>query len=1586
EADLFLFDDSIPPGIENAADDPEGDVYFLEDLLIDDSILSHELSDDNFEDNPSISRPPPEPPDVESFFDLKPNVIAKEILDKLNEDKCFDPGRGINVSTKIEDDDYFPFMFCQYKDAKTLFEAMQARFGGNDATKKTQKTLLKKMYKTFNAPSTESLDSIFNRLQKIVSQLAILGENISKRSQYEVFENTNEVDNANIQVSYVSTLVSTVSTHDNTANLSDATMYAFLANQPNGSQLMHKDLEQIYEDDLEEIDLKWQLALLSMREKRECKSPRNQESRQRNQDSSRRTMNVEDTSSKAMVAIDGAGFDWSYMADDEVPTTMALMAFSDSESLDKLIESQISDNSRTGVGFASYNVVAPPPTSLSAPPTIDLSNSCLEEFQHPEFEGYGRKVSKSVCADASNEIKKASDAQIIKDWVIDCDEDESEVMVLKYDNVQDKPEQANQPRKMVQKPVLKNMENRTGQREVRPVWNNAMRINHQNFSNSKRNFSPTTVLTKSGIVPISTTRQSSSRAAASVSATRPINTAAPKPLVHVAKPRQNALEKSHSLSRRPFYQQTSLKNRNLNNKINTAKLNSVNTAKGNRVTSAVGKQGINAVKSSACWVWRPKIKGDPQDALKDTGIFDSECSRHITGDKSYLTDYQEYDGGFVAFAGSFKGGKINGKGKIRTGKLDFKDVYFVKEHKFNLFIVSQMCDKKNIILFTKTEWLILSLDFKLPDESQVLLKVTRKYNMHSFELKNVVPLMGLTCLFTKATNNESNLWHKRLGHINFKTLNKLVKENLVRGFPSKIFENDHACVACQKGKQHKASCKFDGKADDGFLVGYSINRKAFRVYNSKTRKVEEKLHVNFLENKPNFAGSGPEWMFDIDSLTNSMNYQPVSAGNRTNGNAGSKINSDARQAGEEKVTDQEYILLQLLNTSSNVPSSYEEAESSPKDNAGKKSTAEPTCVEGGKTDDLGSLDQQMRSTDDSKNTNSTNSFNTASPTVNVASNKDGTFQRTTDEWNFSTPITVNAVGSSFRHPHALDDYSKMTNLEDTGIFNDAYDDRDKGAEADYNNLEIALDDESWVEAMQEKLLQFELLNVWTLVDLPHGKRAIGTKWVYRNKRDQTGIVVRNKSRLVAQAYASYMDFTVYQMDVKRAFLYGTIEEEVYVSQPLGFVDLEFPNIVYKFEKALYGLHQAPRVWPDIMFAECACSRFQVQPKVSHMHAVKRIFRYLKGQPTLDLWYLKDSPLELIAYSDSDYAGASLDRKSTTRGCQFLEKSDDNTEFHQIVDFLSSCSINYALTSHYEAVHKEQGNSVERAITTDAGLEAAQDSDDILKTQTTVMPNVDIPQGMDRGGSPRRQETMGGTPAQTRGVIEELDKDENVNLVSEQGEVHETAEPLKDDDDATLAKTLLNIKRSTTKYKGKAEVRKNMCMYLKNQGGYKQSYFKGMKYEDIRPIFERVWDQIHTFVPKDSKIEKEVMKRSGFHLQQKSSKKQNLDEQTNEEVKDQMDNDQEVEEMKLYMRIVPDEEIAIDAIPLATKHLVIMEYKIVKEGKINTYYIIRADGNIKRYTSMINMLENIDREDLETLWKLVKDKHRHIRLEEGYERV
>ncbi|GKC16985.1 putative ribonuclease H-like domain-containing protein [Tanacetum coccineum] len=163
----------------------------------------------------------------------------------------------------------------------------------------------------------------------------------------------------------------------------------------------------------------------------------------------------------------------------------------------------------------------------------------------------------------------------------------------------------------------------------------------------------------------------------------------------------------------------------------------------------------------------------------------------MTGNRSYLTYYEEIDGVFVAFRGNSKGGKITGKGKIRTGKLDFENVYFVEELKLNLFNVSQMCDKKNSVLFNDTECVVLSSDFKLTDENHVSLTVPRKDNMYSVDLKNVIPQGDLTCLFAKATP---------LGHVNFKIINKLVRGNLVRGLPLKLFEITQTCVACQKGK------------------------------------------------------------------------------------------------------------------------------------------------------------------------------------------------------------------------------------------------------------------------------------------------------------------------------------------------------------------------------------------------------------------------------------------------------------------------------------------------------------------------------------------------------------------------------------------------------------------------------------------------------------------------------------------------------------------------------------------------------------------------------------------------------------------
>nr|GEV70357.1 putative ribonuclease H-like domain-containing protein [Tanacetum cinerariifolium] len=239
-----------------------------------------------------------------------------------------------------------------------------------------------------------------------------------------------------------------------------------------------------------------------------------------------------------------------------------------------------------------------------------------------------------------------------------------------------------------------------------------------------------------------------------------------------------------------------------------------------RVTAAKASAVSAAQDKKGTWVWRPKCLILDHDlrttstsmTLKQFNYNDAlgrsnRCSRHMTGNISYLSNFEELNGGYVTFGGNPKGGKITRKGKIKTGKLDFDDVYFVKELKFNLFSVSQMCDKKNSVLFTNTGCLVLSSDFKLPDASQVLLRVPRENNMYNVNLRNIVPSGDLTCLFAKVTLDESNLWHRMLGHVNFKTINKLVKGNIVRGLPTKVFTNDNSCVACKTGKQHKASCK-----------------------------------------------------------------------------------------------------------------------------------------------------------------------------------------------------------------------------------------------------------------------------------------------------------------------------------------------------------------------------------------------------------------------------------------------------------------------------------------------------------------------------------------------------------------------------------------------------------------------------------------------------------------------------------------------------------------------------------------------------------------------------------------------------------
>ncbi|GJW18597.1 putative ribonuclease H-like domain-containing protein [Tanacetum coccineum] len=418
--------------------------------------------------------------------------------------------------------------------------------------------------------------------------------------------------------------------------------------------------------------------------------------------------------------------------------------------------------------------------------------------------------------------------------------------------------------------------------------------------------------------------------------------------------------------------------------------------------------------------------------------------------------------------------------------------------------------------------------------------------------------------------------------------------------------------------------KFDGKSDEGFLVGYSLNSKAYRVYNLVTKRVEVNLHVNFLEEKPNVKGVGYRWMFDIDYLTDSMNYIPMSLENQAKPHAGtstvtnhkgtSKVTNSAgnpnTNAFEEEDETEEPIIVPIAvqHTAAKVgkrkPSTNSKKEESALEN---KTTSTPSVNTGIGLINTGKFDASQHADSNDSDMPELEIFNRPKQGIFDAASYDEEGV-VTDFNNLPTEVDISPIPTL--RIHSIHPKNHILSHPKSAMQTRSKVQQQSGAHAllsyeEPKKISEALTNESWVEAMQEELLQFRLQQVWILVDLPHGAKVIGTKWVYRNKRDERGVVVRNKARLVAQghrqeegidydevfapvarieairlflAFASFMGFIVYQMDVKSAFLYGTIDEEVYVSQPPGFVDPDHPKKVYKVVKALYGLHQAPRAW------------------------------------------------------------------------------------------------------------------------------------------------------------------------------------------------------------------------------------------------------------------------------------------------------------------------------------------------------------------------------------------------------------------------
>nr|GEU66161.1 putative ribonuclease H-like domain-containing protein [Tanacetum cinerariifolium] len=1052
------------------------------------------------------------------------------------------------IPTRVVDDKH-QLKFNIYKDVKSLMKAIKKRFGGNKETKKMQKTLLKQQYENFTGSilkkPTHRVDNSHSKLE---------AQDISGRP------NTNESVSAVTSVSPTSTKVP-VFALPNVNNLSDAVIYSFFS---------------------KEIDLKWQIAMLTKRARRFLQR-------------TRRNPGANGTTS--------IGFDMSKV---ECYNCHRRRYFARKYRSPKDTRNKDTQRRNVLVETSTSNaLVSQGLESVEARLVIYQQNENMFE-EDIKLLKLNVMLRENALVDLRNKFEKA--------------EQERDELKLKLENFQTSSKNLSQL-------LASQITDKT-----------RLGYDNQVFSSTVFDYDELIILTQMYVVPITLLTRSRH---VTLTAARPVTSAVPQAKMQHQRPTKHDVSKAHSPIRMPINLRPSPTNVNFHQQVTIFK-----------VTQVFAVQGV------------------------------------------------------------------------------------------------------------KENW--------LPDENHVLLRVPRENNMYNVDLKNIVPSGYLTCLFAKATFDESNLWHRRLGHINFKTMNNLVKgikrEFSVAKTPQQngiAKRKNRTLIEAAKtmladsllptpfwAEAVNTACNVQNMANEGFLVRYSVSSKAFRVFNSRTRIVQETLHINFLEIQPNVAGSRPTWLFDIDTLTQSMNYQPVVVGNQPNSSVGIHENFTVDAAAFE-----------VKKPESAVHVSLRSCDKTKKHDDKTKREAKDKCLVELSTRFRDLSDDFEEFSDNSTNkvnaastpvtavelnsTNNTNTFSAAGPSNNAVSS------------NFELGGKYSYV-DPFQYPDALD----ILALEDITYSDD---EKDVGVEADFSNLETNINEECiYYEEVFSPVARIEAIRLFL-------------------------------------AYASFMRFMVYQMDVKSAFLYGTIKEEVYVCQPSGFKDLDYPDKVYKVVKALYGLHQAPRAWfetlanyllengfqkgkidqtlfikkqkgnilliqvyvdniifrstnkdlciafeklmkdkfqmsligeltsflglqvkqkqdgifisqdkyvakilrmfgltyrksastpidiekpllkdpegedvdvrtyrsmigslmyltlsrPKIMFAVCECACFQGIPKASHLHAVKRIFSYLKGKPYLGLWYPKDLPFNLVAYSDSDYAGASLDRKSTTRGCQFL---------------------------------------------------------------------------------------------------------------------------------------------------------------------------------------------------------------------------------------------------------------------------------------------------------------------------------------------
>ncbi|GJW77585.1 putative ribonuclease H-like domain-containing protein [Tanacetum coccineum] len=1352
--------------------------------------------------------------------------------------------------------------FHKMTDAKEMWDAIKSRFGGNDESKKMQKYILKQQFEGFSVSNTEGLHKGYDRFQSLLSQLEIHGAGVSTEdanqkflrslpsawsqvslimrtkpgvdtlsfddlyNNLRVFESDIKGSTASSSstpqnIAFVSENTSStneVSTAYSVPNLSgqntkyeQTSSYSLLANQSSCPQLDHEDLEQIDEYDLEEMDLKWQVAMISMRMKkfykktgrklqfdakeavgfdktkvecynchktghfaRECRFKGTQDNRRRdawnsgNKDGSR-TGQKED--SKALVTVDGEGVDWTNHSEDE---DYALMACNSSDSdteviscsnkckesyanLKKLYDAQREQLSDASIEIKAYSqglkkveaqLVAHQQGQLWYEQKIKFMKIDLDDktdvlTYHKKLLAEAQKEKEDLKAkvekwqNSSKNLGKLLNTQMSANDKFGLGYgDHRYDGILSYENEVLQSVFMNKESDLENQPL--NDRFAEGMHAVPPpMTGNYMptgpeiEIDYSQFTYGPKQTQPS---------------ESESQSSECDTCESNISTESSKLVNEPGVNESNVESQPKAWSDAPIIEEYESDSEDECVSIPTkqqatpsfAKLQ-VKTPRENvkncdfhekrmarKADLNNGRNNVNRVNKQNQFV--------PSAVLTRTGIIPVSTARasstknfstarqsfnrqtvNMKENKAYLAEFQDFNGGPVAFGGSK--GYITGKGKIKTGKLDFEDVCFVKElQHFNLFSVSQMCDKKNKVLFTDSECLVLSPEFKLPDENQVLLKIPRQNNMYSFNLENIVPSGGLACLIAKATTDESNKWHRRLGHVNFKNLNKLVKGNLVRGLPSKLFQNDHTCVACQKGKQHKASCKAKAVS----TISHSLQLLHMDLFGpTSVRSLNHKTYclvitddfsrfswVFFLRTKDETSAILKDFIRQIENQLN-QKVKTIRSDNGTEfknrdviefcGLKGIKREySNARTPQQNGVAERKNrTLIEAARTMlyNFIFTYYFLAEAvkycllyeSAQDCfvlpiwPSYSSTITPALTtddkrEGPREEEQVFMDDLERLKRQEKEANEEAEALRKNIPVSTASPYEGL--------SLSDPTNPEEDDSEI--PPLEDIYQNSTD----GIFTtSSYD--DEGAVADFTNLESVVNFKQ--EAKKIQVLELHLFVSY----VPKVKRVTNHKGLsslfislFLSQHEPKKFQKLIKRNWVDAMQEDNVAATLSTFLLNNGYRRGTIDKTLFLKKDkhdIILVQVYVDDMIFestkkswcdKFEALIKSRFQLSLIGELTFFLGLQVKQksdgifisqdkyvaenpkdsldfANVTQKSSHLSAVKRIFRYLKGKPKLGLWYPRVSSFDLESYSDSDYVGAHLTRNPQHEVVQFL---------------------------------------------------------------------------------------------------------------------------------------------------------------------------------------------------------------------------------------------------------------------------------------------------------------------------------------------